>query len=154
MGFIESLSESVPVYMLLSSFFAGCASAGFAFCFFAAPKDILTGGVCGFLGWFVYLLAKNLDMAVVISFGAAAFTAGGFSEICAFLRRRPALVFSVPGIIPLVPGGGMYETMMAAVRGNMEEAGTRAFVTLCSAGAVAVGLAAATAVCRMIHRNR
>lgn len=154
MGLIESLSGSVPVYMLLSSFFAGCASAGFAFCFFAAPKDIFTGGVCGFLGWFVYLLAKNFNMSVIISFGAAAFTAGIFSEICAYLRRRPALVFSVPGVIPLVPGGGMYGTMMAAVRGDMETAGSTAFVTLCSAGAVAVGLAAATAVCRMIHRNR
>jgi uncharacterized membrane protein YjjB (DUF3815 family) len=79
---------------------------------------------------------------------------GACSEFCAVLMRKPATVYIVPGIIPLVPGGGMYETMLFSVQGNMDAAAVTGFRTLTAAGAIAVGIALASSLARLAAKAR
>ncbi len=43
-----------------------------------------------------------------------------FAECCARARRAPALVFLVPGTIPIVPGSDLYYTMRYLLLGNFD----------------------------------
>ena len=45
-------------------------------------------------------------------------------------------------IIPLIPGGMLYYTMLEMVQGNWTQAAQQGIATLKSAGAIAIGLAA------------
>ncbi len=62
------------------------------------------------------------------------------SRICAVWRRCPVTVFLVSGIIPLVPGAGVYWTAYYLVMGDTSEALTRGFAALRAAIAIVLGI--------------
>lgn len=151
---IASLTgQSWLLYIAVSSFCACCAAAGFAFIFYGTLRDVATAGVCGGLGWLVFLLCKDNQLPLTAAYASGSLVVGVAAEVFAAVRRRPATVCIVPGLIPLVPGGGMYQTMQAAVTGNMDGVLTAGFETLCAAGAIAAGIAAAAAAARLVHLN-
>lgn len=134
--------------------FACLATGSFAWFFYINRYDILWASLIGGSGWLAYLVASG-DFAL----GSAAWLIGAlvvgvFSELSATAFKKPATVYIVPGIIPLVPGGGMYETMLAVVRGNMELAAETGFTTLSAAAAIAVGIALATSFARLFGKLR
>lgn len=70
----------------------------------------------------------------------AAFIVTMVSHIFAKKYRTPIIVFSVSGIIPLVPGGLAYDAMRKAVQNQYDQAvqlGAEAFMI---SGAIALGL--------------
>ena len=79
---------------------------------------------------------------------------GLLSESAAAIFKKPATVYIVPGIIPLVPGGGMYETMFAVVLGRKDAAAFIGFNTLIAAASIAVGVALASSLARLVGRIR
>jgi len=79
----------------------------------------------------------------------AALAAGLYSEIIGWLRLRPATVYAIAAILPLVPGGGMYYTMLSTLEGNSTKTVELVMTTLMTAFAIAAGLAIANAVGRM-----
>ena len=83
---------------------------------------------------------------------AGALCVGLLSEVFAVILKKPATVFIVPGIIPLVPGGGMYETMLMAMWGKMDAAAVTGFNTITAAAAIAVGIALASSLARLASR--
>ena len=76
------------------------------------------------------------------------------AEICASILKKPATIFIIPGIIPFVPGGGIYETMLYSLWGNMELAAVTGFRTLTAAGAIAAGIALVSAFYHMGRKIR
>ncbi len=62
--------------------------------------------------------------------------AGIFSRV----YKETATVFTIPGIIPLVPGAGMYYTTLYLINGQLEKAATTGTQTLLMAGSISVGL--------------
>lgn len=79
-----------------------------------------------------------------------ALTAAVSAETIAIVIKNPATVYLVPGLLPLVPGGGMFQTMRAAVQGNLEEALALGLSTLTAAGAIALGVALASSAARIV----
>ncbi len=143
------LSSPLPAFLL--SFFA---TASFAYFFYINRYDIFWTSLFGGAGWLVYLVIAE-DMANPIAgYMAGALCVGLLSEFFAVVFKKPATVFIVPGIIPLVPGGGMYETMLLSVLGKMDEAAVTGFKTLSAAAAIAVGIALASSLARLVARSR
>ena len=104
-GFIQCLSA-----------FIGCF--GFTF-IFRIQKNIrfsLIGSFLGTLGWFVYLVFASLDNIFLQSF-IAMLCVSLLSEIMARVFKAPATIFIIIGCFPLVPGSGIYYTMLYAVQG-------------------------------------
>ena len=62
------------------------------------------------------------------------------SRVCAVWRRCPATVFLISGIIPLVPGAGVYWTAYYLVMGDTSEALTRGFAAIRVAVAIVLGI--------------
>lgn len=92
-------------------------------------------------------------MATAGYFISALFVAAA-SEIYASILKKPATIFIIPGIIPFVPGGGIYETMLYSLWGNMGLASATGFRTLTAAGAIAAGIALVSACCHLGKKIR
>lgn len=81
---------------------------------------------------------------------AAALAVGVFAELSASLRARPATIYAVPAVIPLVPGEGMFATLRAALSGEAGLAPALALKTLTVAGCIAAGIALASSLFRIL----
>ena len=128
------------------------ATVGSAIVFNTSKYDIVRAGIVASLGWFVYLLIKNTSPSLAVAYFAGAFVVALLSEVFAFIFKNPATVYLLPGLFPLVPGGGMFQTMEAAVSGNMENALSIGFSTLTAAGAIAIGIAVASSMAKILNR--
>ena len=106
---------------IIECFSAFIARLGFAFIFriHQHPRFAIIGSIGGALGWLVYLLASNFKSEISCYFLAMAFVAL-FSEISARIYKAPATIFLIIGCFPLVPGRGIYQTMLYCTQGNSE----------------------------------
>lgn len=138
----NAASLSYASQLVLASIYAAGA-AGFS-CFYmnTAIRDIFYGALTGAAGWIVFKLTD--------SYFAASFTVGFISVITNWITRRPATVFMLPGLLPLVPGGGMFYTMRHAVQGSMKLSASTGFETLSAAGAIAFGIALASSLQKIV----
>ena len=84
------------------------------------------------------------------AFFAAAFAIGLWAEIAAVVVKRPASIYIVAAILPIVPGAGMYRTMLESVNGNLQGSLQVGFETLMAAGGIAAGLAVSSALSRLL----
>lgn len=128
------------------------ATVGSAIVFNTSKYDIIRAGVVAALGWLTYTLLKETSASVAVAYFAGAFVVAFFSEILAYVLKIPATVYLLPGLFPLVPGGGMFQTMEAAVNGDMAKALSTGFSTLTAAGAIAIGIAVASSVARIVNK--
>ena len=62
--------------------------------------------------------------------------------------KTPSTVFLVIGVLPMVPGGGIYYTMEYCIKGNTEMFISKGLETIAVAGAIAIGVSIASAIFR------
>jgi uncharacterized membrane protein YjjB (DUF3815 family) len=136
---------------LITSF---VASAAFALLFNAPKKSLLKCGFVGMAGWFVYvwLVGKHYD-SVVASFIAAIIIAI-ISQIFAKVYKTPVIIFSISGIIPLVPGGTAYDAMRKFVENDYNVAIQLAAKAFMISGAIAVGLVISEVLNQLLLKKR
>jgi uncharacterized membrane protein YjjB (DUF3815 family) len=121
-----------------SSFFATMA---FGVIFNVPRKSLLSGGFVGMLGWMIYItLSEKMGMNLVTATLLSAFSVATLSQFLARLHKTPVTVFSISGIIPLVPGGLAYDTIRYFMANNFTEGLRLGTITLLLAGAIAFGL--------------
>jgi uncharacterized membrane protein YjjB (DUF3815 family) len=126
--------------MILNCLYAFLSSIGFGVLFNIRGKNLIIASIGGALGWFTYLLSGKLQPSGVFSLFLAAMVVSIFSEIMARVYKTPVTLFLLCGIIPLVPGGGMYFATLEAVKGNLDISLSKGIQTLFSAGAIAIGI--------------
>jgi uncharacterized membrane protein YjjB (DUF3815 family) len=141
--------------MIRQILYALIATAGFAFMFnIRTLKDILFASLGGALSWGMYIGMYALTDSKIFGFFIASVAVGIYAEILAIILKRPATVFIVSAVIPLVPGGGIYYTMTESIRGNIDGTLSFGFETISIAGAIAAGIAIASSLVRLLSRNR
>lgn len=138
--------------VVLAFFWGAGAAAALSYCMNISRYNIVFGAIVGGVGWVVYSLAIPVGQTA----GNQAYFLGALavaiiSEILALLQKKPATIYLVPGLLPLVPGGGMFETMRATVEGNLEESILLGFSTLTSAGAIALAIALASSGAKILR---
>ncbi len=127
--------------------FIGCLGFTFIFRSNRYLRFGLVGALLGTLGFKIYLSFNYLDNVFLQNF-IAMLTVSIFSELLARLFKAPATLFIVVGCFPLVPGSGIYDTMLFAVLGN-NEAFINSFVTTLGIG---ISLAFAILISSTIFR--
>ncbi|EXJ23989.1 Integral membrane protein [Alkalibacterium sp. AK22] len=127
---------------LITYFIAALAGTfGFGVIYNVPTRTLVASSFSGAVGWMVYyFLAFELNLDLFVGVGVAAFLVAFFSQWYARHFRMPVIVFAIPGIIPLVPGGSAYNMMRAFVEGNSDFAFMYATETFLISGAIAVGL--------------
>lgn len=127
--------------LMLNSLYAFFSALGFGIIFNIKGRNLFYSSLCGGIGWFVYLFSLTyISSNENFNYFLAAIFISLFSEIAARVLKTPVLVFLVCGIIPLVPGGGMFYTMLETLKGNLDEALSLGSNTLMLAGSLATGI--------------
>lgn len=104
----------------IESFFA---SLFFAILFGVRRRDLVCTAGAGAVCWFVYAVVTTIVGEIPAYFLSAVATTI-YCEIFARLLRTPTIVYLAAGVIPLVPGGGIYRTMLLCIQGTPEHAST------------------------------
>ncbi|MBD8038152.1 threonine/serine exporter family protein [Solibacillus sp. A46] len=140
--------DSVLIQIVISF----VATACFGVIFNAPTKTIPACGFVGAVGWAIYYVMIEIGVDEVQASFLGAFVVSLVAYFFARKFRMPMIIFSVSGIIPLVPGGIAYNTM----RNVMEldyimglQNGMRAFMI---SGAIAMGLVFAEVFMQIIFR--
>jgi len=98
--------------------YAYIATIGFAVLFQVPKKTLLRSGFAGAFGWSVFnIINQEFDSVVVATF-LAAMVLAMIGERFARTEKQPFTVFIIPGIVPLVPGVALYNTMIAILEEN------------------------------------
>lgn len=136
--------------MIIKAVYALLASLGFGVMFNIEGKNLLFASLGGAITWFVYLLYLKYGSSNLVALFIASIAAGAYSEILARILKTPVTVFSVISIIPLVPGGGMYYTMLDIVQGNVNNSLNTGLNTISSAGSIAAGILLASSLTKVL----
>lgn len=128
------------------------ATACFGTIFNVPPKTYFHCGLVGALGWIIYyaLTKQGLDVVEASFFGA--FVIAIVAHTYARRFKMPMLIFSVAGIIPLVPGGMAYNSMRFVVEDDYIQGiqyGMKAFLIT---GAIVIGLVFAEVLVQLVFR--
>ena len=125
------------VYHFALAFFA---TISFAFLFNSPKKELILCGLTGAFGWFLYEIFYNMtgDTAIATFVHAVAITA--LSRLLSFKRKNPITVYLISGIIPLVPGSGIYYTAYNVLINESALAYAYGFETLKTAGVISLSI--------------
>lgn len=124
----------------------------FGVIFNAPTKAIPYCGFVGAIGWTVYYVLFEQGVDEVQASFVGAFVVSIVAHIFARRYRMPMIVFSVSGILPLVPGGIAYNTMRNIIELDYltgMQNGMRAFMI---SGALAMGLVFAEVIMQIVFR--
>jgi uncharacterized membrane protein YjjB (DUF3815 family) len=147
---VKDLSFAIVfLVQAVTSFIATCA---FGIIYNIPLKPLLHGGLIGSISWLIYFFLYQSSGNDFLATFVASFVIALMSQIFARLCKNPVILYSVSGIIPLVPGGLTYTIMSRAVGDNYNLAihlGEKAFVL---SGAIAMGLIFAEVLYQIFKR--
>jgi len=126
--------------MLVQFLMSFIAAAGFGIIFNVPKKTLIQGGLAGAIGWLAYLFLVEFQFDQVFATFVASFIVAVFSHIFSKVYKTPMIIFSVAGIIPLVPGGLAYDAMRHVVQQEYTAAIELAAKAFMISGAIAMGL--------------
>jgi uncharacterized membrane protein YjjB (DUF3815 family) len=108
---------------------------------FGVPRRFLSySGIVGAVGWLVYLLLIKVHWSSVASMFVAALVVSLISHSFARLMKTPVTLFLIAGILPLVPGVGMYRIVYSLITNNNSMAGYYFSETMQIAGMIALAI--------------
>lgn len=130
------------------------ASLGFAI-IFNVPKEKLFGsGLCGGIGAIAYLVCHLYYESEVVALFIAALSLTLASEVLARIIKCPSTLFMICALIPFVPGGGMYYTILNIVEHNNDLALQYGLNTVAYACSIVVGCVLATSFVKSITKRK
>ena len=123
--------------------------ACFAFCFVVNIRGrmLLSAPLGASLGWLVYIAAVPVASELLCYFFAT-LAVSVYAEIMARFHRAPATGFLLVGLLPLVPGGGIYYTMEYCISGDTAMFLETGLHTFGIAGSLALGVLFVSSIVR------
>jgi uncharacterized membrane protein YjjB (DUF3815 family) len=122
---------------LITSFIS---TAAFGILFNVPKQSLFKCGLVGMVGWITYILLEYYGVDTVMATLVASFLVAVISQVFAKRYKSPVIIFSVSGIIPLVPGGMAYNAMRHFVENDYNMAVAIAAKATMLSGAIAIGL--------------
>jgi uncharacterized membrane protein YjjB (DUF3815 family) len=147
---MEAISRMYIIEQIITSFIA---SAAFGIIFNAPKESLVKCGSVGMFGWIIYIVMTMNGMDIVLATVTASFLIAVLSQIFSKFYKTPVIIFSVAGIIPLVPGGMAYDAMRNFVQNDYNAAISLAAKAFMISGSIAIGLIFSEVINQVI-RNR
>ena len=140
--------------IMIEFVFAAICTLGFGILFNIPRRQLAYASITGALGWIIYSqLFGKFDSPVMAAF-AGALSVGMISEILARKRKMPATVFIIPGLIPLVPGYGLYYSMLKIIDADYSAATEIGVETILVAIAISSAIIVSTSIGRKFRLKK
>ena len=138
---------------------AALAGLGFALVFNIPPQNLLAAVAAAAIGHGTRALLMALGMNMPAASLAGATIVGFWAVACARYYGRPAQIFSIPGVIPMIPGKFAYLTMIGLIKLAVQPAVSAADLQqtlhlMMMTTLVLGGLASGIAVPQLLLRSR
>lgn len=104
--------------MMIEIFFAFIATVGFGIIINIPHRALVVAGLIGTVAWLVYWLFFNLQLGLALSNLTASVAIGLLSDVAARRMKMPMLIFNIPSLVPLVPGGQAYQMVRNIALGD------------------------------------
>jgi len=141
--------------MILKQFlFSFISTVGFSVFFNAPRSSLLYAGFTGGCGWVVYYILKSMGYAAPFASLAGAIVVGLLGELFARVDKKPVTAFVVPGIVPLVPGYGMYLAMVGLINNDYDSAIQIGTETILTGGAIAMGIIIVSSLAKIFKSRK
>ncbi len=127
---------------------------GFAMLFGVPLRRLPACALAGMVAYAANRAASEVGAPLGMAMFLGGMAVGMLAELLARLLRAPASIFSIPGIITLVPGGMAFRTMLLFAQGDVAGGTGDLVLTALLAGALAAGLGVVTALASVrFHRS-
>ncbi|MEG0855230.1 MAG: threonine/serine exporter family protein [Terrisporobacter sp.] len=126
--------------LVINFFFSSIATMGFSIFFNSPVKALIPSGLIGGAGWTLYSILFDITVNGIFANFFAATLISLLSEILARKMKYPAIIFVIPGILPLIPGLGLYNTMLSLVEGRYTDAMSIGTNALFVSASIAMGV--------------
>ncbi|MHC5269905.1 threonine/serine exporter family protein [Enterococcus sp. LJL98] len=113
-------------------------------------RTLFASGFTGALGWMLYIGLKEANFTLGFANFMAALIIGCASIFFSRKMKIPMLIFIVPSLVPLVPGGPSYLAVRAFVLGDTSQGFQHVIVVVVTAGAIAAGFMMTSLVERLV----
>lgn len=128
-------------------------SLGFSLIFNVGKKHLIPAALGGLLSWGVYLICNRLfDLDMLMSTVLASACSQIYAEILARVFKTPTTVFFIPAVVPLIPGGTLYNTMYSAVFQDWANFRVYGVNTLLTTLGISIGLSFISAILYIIAK--
>ncbi len=130
-------------------------TVGFSIMINAPRRIILPASLTALLGYMVYeIMTKALGHSAIFAYFLSTVIITLLCEVEARVMRKPATIFLLSALVPLVPGYNFYCAMLALVENNGGEAAAAMLVAVQGVAAIAVGAAVTSCVFRVLTTRK
>ncbi len=136
----------IPLVALIG--FAAAISGCWALSSYAGPRAVLVAAAGGGVGYAIYAGSRDLGVGVTVASGVAALLVGAIADVAGERFGVPALVVATSGVVPLLPGLGIYRALYALVAAKPSQG----IPLLLGAGTIGLGIASGVALGAFIAR--
>ena len=148
-------------HILVQVLAAMLGTLGFAVLFGTPRRFYVVCGLVGAAGWLVFILMRgavdasgNILFSPVLAAFCGSLVVTLSSHLAAIVCRCASTVFIICGIIPLVPGGGIFWTAYYIVANQPIMALSSGFMALKLTVAIALGIIFASAFFKFLYKHR
>ena len=132
----------------LNMVYAAVCTFGFSVFFNLRGKKLIACTVGGSFAWMFYeLFAGYGTMAQFFIAGASIAL---YAEIMSRIMKAPGSIYIAPALIPLVPGGALYRSMLHVLNGENDLFISTGIEALMIIGALTLGIVSVSSVARLL----
>lgn len=136
--------------ILIHAFFSYLSTITFGIVTNVPRKMLHACGMTGAVGWLLYWLTKDWSTGPAFANLLGAIGIGLLAIFFSRKKKMPMIIFQIPALVPLVPGGPAYQAVRSFVLGNYAEGVDFIITVIVTAGALAVGFMVTSIVERLI----
>lgn len=116
-------------------------------------KYLIWAGISGAVAGFIYIICIEAGWNAVVSSFWSALAASLISHIFARILKAPVTIFLIGGILPTVPGNGIYQIMNYVLQNDRSMASFYLTQTLEIAGAIALAIFLIDTLFKVVRRG-
>ncbi len=140
-------------FLVFHFIYAYATVYGFAILFNSPRKLNRYSAFAGAVAWVFYQIVANADTAIFVPYFVASLLLSFISEFYARKLKHPSIIFTIPAIIPFVPGYGIYYMIIELLNKDYDKAVQIGTESIFIAIAIASGLIIATSITRMLFKE-
>ena len=140
--------------MFIQILFAILATFGFGITFNIRGRNLIFSAIVGGISWGTYLFCLEYNTSIIFAYFSSSVVLTICSEVLARLLKTPVTSILISGLIPLVPGSGIYYTMYYILEKDIEKSISKGVETLFIAVALSFGIVVVSSIVRILKTGQ